>query len=93
MFVLEAFDLSTLTQVKSFLTAKIIGSENPAHSTGQSVFRFLIPTEKLMQDPEARKVIEGRPDGIYVGSASDRRLVWYPCRGLAASSNEYIITW
>lgn len=33
-----------------------------------------------MQDPKARKVIEGRPDGIYVGSAQDRRLVWYPCR-------------
>lgn len=69
-----------LTQLKSFLTAKIIGSENPAHSTGQSAFRFLIPTEKLLQDPEARKVIEGRPDGIYLGSAPDRRLVWYPCR-------------
>ncbi|KAI9691331.1 MAG: hypothetical protein M1820_009752 [Bogoriella megaspora] len=67
--------------VHSFLTSKILGTENAAYPTGQSAFRFLIPTEKLLQDPEARLVVQGRPDGIYVVSGSDRRLVWYPCRG------------
>ncbi|KAI9661304.1 MAG: hypothetical protein M1821_009631 [Bathelium mastoideum] len=66
--------------IHSFLTAKVIGSDNSAHPTGQSAFRFLIPTEKLLKDPETRDLIEGRPDGIYVGSGPDRRLVWYPCR-------------
>ncbi|KAI9688857.1 MAG: hypothetical protein M1822_001214 [Bathelium mastoideum] len=60
--------------IHSFLTAKVIGSDNSAHPTGQSAFRFLIPTEKLLKDPETRDLIEGRPDGIYVGSGPDRRL-------------------
>ncbi|KAF2234779.1 putative salicylate hydroxylase [Viridothelium virens] len=66
--------------IHSFLTGKVIGSDTPARPTGQSAFRFLISTEKLMQDPEAHQQIASRPDGIYVANAPDRRLVWYPCR-------------
>ncbi|KAL9079105.1 MAG: hypothetical protein Q9157_001989 [Trypethelium eluteriae] len=43
--------------IHSFLTGKVIGSDTPARPTGQSAFRFLISTEKLMQDPEAHQQI------------------------------------
>ncbi|KAL9095474.1 MAG: hypothetical protein Q9165_002345 [Trypethelium subeluteriae] len=44
--------------IHSFLTGKVIGSDNPARPTGQSAFRFLVPTEKLLQDPEARQTVD-----------------------------------
>jgi len=67
--------------VHSAAVTLVTGRENPAESTGQSAFRFLIPTEAILEDPETRSFIEGKEGRfkIFVGDAG-RRLVWYPCR-------------
>jgi salicylate hydroxylase len=50
----------------------------PAVSTGSAVFRFLIATEVLRQDPETASLLEDGLMRVLVAEGS-RRLVWYPC--------------
>ncbi|KAH8803320.1 putative salicylate hydroxylase [Xylogone sp. PMI_703] len=65
--------------VHSRFTSKITGYDVPAHATGHSAFRFLVPTEKLLADEETRQLFEG-PPGLSIATIGDRRLIWYPCR-------------
>ena len=46
---------------------------------GKSCYRWLLPRETLLADPETRPLFE---DEGYFGESTgvDRRIVWYPCR-------------
>lgn len=50
-------------------------------NTGQSCFRFLVPTEKMESNPLASALLKKIGlGGVHVFSTEDRRLVVYPCR-------------
>ncbi|RAL13090.1 putative salicylate hydroxylase [Aspergillus homomorphus CBS 101889] len=64
----------------------VIGHPTAVKATGWAVFRFLIPSDELRQDPEIRPLVGSGPtrleDGlmkIFTAEESMRRLVWYPC--------------
>ena len=67
--------------VHSSAVSRVIGVDNKALPTGFSAFRFLIPTQAILEDPRSRHFIEGKEGRmkIFVGQGG-RRLVWYPCR-------------
>ncbi|KAJ9611833.1 hypothetical protein H2204_015152 [Knufia peltigerae] len=68
--------------VRSKFPSKVVGEGVPtqASPTGTAVYRFLIPTEKLLQDPETRPYFEGGGFHGSIARLKDARLVWYPCR-------------
>ena len=67
--------------VHSRFVHKICDDTSPARRTGQSIFRFLIPTEKLRANPITAPLFpESGPSGIRVAVLGNRRIVWYPCR-------------
>lgn len=67
--------------VHSRFVHKISDDILPARRTGQSIFRFLIPTEKLRANPTTAPLFpESEPSGIRVAVLGNRRMVWYPCR-------------
>ncbi|KAJ6012638.1 hypothetical protein N7522_002993 [Penicillium canescens] len=50
-------------------------------NTGQSCFRFLVPIEKMQNNPLTSSLLERIGlNGAHVFSTQDRRLVVYPCR-------------
>lgn len=65
--------------VHSNSVAVVIGQPNPAMPTGHSAFRFLIPSEAILEDPETCDFLkdEGAMK-IFIGTG--KRIVWYPCR-------------
>ncbi|KAL2807928.1 FAD/NAD(P)-binding domain-containing protein [Aspergillus granulosus] len=72
--------------VHSMSARYVTGHVTSVETTGWSVFRFLIPTEDLRQDPEIAPLLETGPtavgDGlmkIFTAAEGMRRLVWYPC--------------
>jgi salicylate hydroxylase len=67
--------------VHSRFVHKIAGDISPARRTGQSIFRFLIPTEKLRANPVTTPLFpESEPSGVRIAVLGNRRMVWYPCR-------------
>ncbi|MCJ1247160.1 hypothetical protein MMC30_004372 [Trapelia coarctata] len=65
--------------VHSASVAVVIGQPNPATPTGHSAFRFLIPTDAILEDPETRDFIKEEGSmKIFIGEG--KRIVWYPCR-------------
>ncbi|KAL2815275.1 hypothetical protein BDW59DRAFT_153951, partial [Aspergillus cavernicola] len=64
----------------------VIGHATPVVSTGWAVFRFMLSTEEMRQDPHLAPLLERDPtqieDGlmrIFSTEGNMRRLVWYPC--------------
>ncbi|KAL9619305.1 MAG: hypothetical protein Q9160_006070 [Pyrenula sp. 1 TL-2023] len=66
--------------VHSSFVQTITGGEMEALQTGSSAFRFLIPTEKLLENEETRPLFENEPGNVRVAVCGDTRIVWYPCR-------------
>lgn len=67
--------------VHSLATEAVLGYQNAAHGTGQSMFRFLIPSSEIVADPETAHFLDAG-DGcfkIFLGNAGNR-IVWYSCR-------------
>lgn len=56
------------------------GESVRAVPTGTAVYRFLIPTEKLLADEQTRHIYEGDKFSLSIAPHKDERLVWYPCR-------------
>ncbi|GAM33425.1 salicylate hydroxylase [Talaromyces pinophilus] len=58
----------------------VIGHSVSPVSTGFAAFRFLIPTEELLKDPDTAPMVTDI-DGVFKVLRADdsRRLVWYPC--------------
>jgi len=65
---------------QSVVSQSVVGEAVPAHETGQSAFRFLIPTVRLLEDPETRWLVEDKPATMNIFKNDDRRLVAYPCK-------------
>ena len=61
---------------------EVTGQETPAQKTGRSVFRALIPMERLLADEDIRRLYSGHPNGYLFASRSDKAnlLITYPCR-------------
>ncbi|CAG8400210.1 unnamed protein product [Penicillium salamii] len=60
----------------------IAGERRETVKTGQSCFRFLVPIEKMQENPLTSSMLERIGlNGIHVFTTEDRRLVVYPSRG------------
>lgn len=68
--------------VHSRFAYKVTGFDSPAARTGQAAFRFLIPTKTLLEDEKTRPLFKDKTVRLTLAVEEDRRLVWYPCRGL-----------
>lgn len=44
--------------VKSTLRQYVVGGPDRARSTGDAAYRAIVPTEKLLQDPDLRPLVE-----------------------------------
>ncbi|KAL4954776.1 hypothetical protein BDW69DRAFT_162418 [Aspergillus filifer] len=59
----------------------IVGAERGVISTDQNCYRFLVPVDKMQDNPLTAKLLEKIGlDGVHVFATQDRRLVIYPCR-------------
>ncbi|KAJ5767762.1 hypothetical protein N7533_000345 [Penicillium manginii] len=59
----------------------IMGENRAIINTGQSCFRFLIPVEKMRDNPLTQSLLERIGlNGVHVFTTLDRRLIVYPCR-------------
>lgn len=61
---------------------KVVGDGIPTQvsPTGTAVYRFLIPTEELLKDPQTRSYFDQEDFSGTIARLKDARLVWYPCR-------------
>ena len=67
---------------QSEFAAKVVDPGLPigVRPTGTAVYRFLIPTEKLLADPQTRSLFDKEGFRGSIARLQDARLVWYPCR-------------
>ncbi|KAL7271024.1 hypothetical protein RUND412_006239, partial [Rhizina undulata] len=66
--------------VHSALRRAIVGDDYcEIEPSGKRAFRFLIPTEKLREDPETKIFVE-YPGRLLIWIGQDRRIITYPCR-------------
>ncbi|CAK7204886.1 hypothetical protein SEUCBS139899_007648 [Sporothrix eucalyptigena] len=77
----DGVHLLTEITVKSKTTSSVNGDAVQADETGHSAFRFMIPTQKLVDSGLADVLNIGDTAYMNVAKDVDRRLVWYPCRG------------
>ncbi|KAJ6076987.1 hypothetical protein N7499_008968 [Penicillium canescens] len=67
--------------IHSRTVSSVTGEEPRKESTGQNCFRFLIPVSKTQDNELAASLLKKTGlDGLHAFTASDRRLVFYPCR-------------
>ncbi|KAI5360879.1 putative apoptosis regulator, Bcl-2 protein, BH4 [Septoria linicola] len=69
--------------VHSIFVEHVTGCEVPLHETGRSAYRSLVPMEKLLSDPEARKLFEHEGHHGLIGAYNMDTgvfLIAYPCR-------------
>ncbi|KIM94740.1 hypothetical protein OIDMADRAFT_45659 [Oidiodendron maius Zn] len=66
--------------VHSIVAHRVLGKDIPAASVGECAFRFLIPTETLLQNETTRPLFSGKKTALNIAATCDRRLIWYPCR-------------
>ncbi|KAL4969013.1 uncharacterized protein BDV14DRAFT_196331 [Aspergillus stella-maris] len=59
----------------------IVGGDRGVISTGQNCYRFLVPVDKMQDNPLTAKLLEKIGlDGVHAFATQNRRLVIYPCR-------------
>ncbi|EXA30902.1 hypothetical protein FOVG_17778 [Fusarium oxysporum f. sp. pisi HDV247] len=64
--------------VSSVTRNAVVGDAIKPFGSGKAAFRFLIPKQKMVEDPELRKLVQD--DGFMImWFGIDRRLVMYPC--------------
>lgn len=66
--------------VQSKTVIAVTGEETPATPTGQAAYRFIIPVDDLLSDPETAWLVENRPVTMNIFPIEDRRIACYPCR-------------
>ena len=72
----------------SVLKNVVLGQEAPAATmTGLNAFRFLIPTKKLLGDPQLVELLKTKCKGPTILADTqdvqrERHIVWYDCQGL-----------
>ncbi|EWY94922.1 salicylate hydroxylase [Fusarium oxysporum NRRL 32931] len=57
---------------------KIVGKDWQAYSSGKSAFRFLVPRQDALDDPETAHFAQHNGQ-LIIWYAADRRIVMYPC--------------
>ncbi|KAF5252001.1 hypothetical protein FANTH_2955 [Fusarium anthophilum] len=57
---------------------KVVGKEWQAYSSGKSAFRFLVPRQAALDDPETAQFAQHNGQ-LTIWYAADRRIVMYPC--------------
>ncbi|KAJ5693119.1 hypothetical protein N7462_002542, partial [Penicillium macrosclerotiorum] len=62
------------------LVAKHIINGRVDTTAYRTTFRFVIPTNKLLQNESTRELFEGKSPALNIAVSRDKRLVWYPCR-------------
>ena len=78
--------------VRSVLRGVVLGSETyQASPTGLSAFRFLIPTERLLDDPQLVEFLKSKCQGPTILADTregerERHIVWYGCQGCVTVS-------
>jgi hypothetical protein len=66
---------------KSLVAAQIIDEEaEQSVQVRESTFRFIIPTESLLNNDLTRPLFMDKPPTLNVAVSGDKRIVWYPCR-------------
>ncbi|KAM0322529.1 hypothetical protein ACHAQA_009376 [Verticillium albo-atrum] len=65
----------------SLVARCVLGADVASVVVKECVYRFLIPTSKLLDSPITKTLFQEDVATIHVAAASHRRLVWYPCRG------------
>ena len=70
-----------LMEWQSVIAKEVQGNIATASETGQSAFRFLIPSNILEGLGREKDLFKTNPAGITIATDPQRRLVWYPCRG------------
>ncbi|RYC77848.1 hypothetical protein BFJ63_vAg19279 [Fusarium oxysporum f. sp. narcissi] len=86
--ILKFEDSTTVTKdviigadgVHSLMAKRVIGSEIPATEVEQCIYRFLIPTSKLLDNPITRPLFEQDTATFRVAATAEKRIAWYPCR-------------
>lgn len=67
--------------VHSRFVHKICDDVTPVARTGESILRFVVPTEKLQAHPITAAMFPvAGPSGTRIAVLGDRRMLWYPCR-------------
>ncbi|KAI1616999.1 2-polyprenyl-6-methoxyphenol hydroxylase [Exophiala viscosa] len=68
--------------VRSKFAADVVGSEEniKALPSGTMCYRFLVPTQKLLDDPQTRHLYNTERFTMQIAAIDGERLVWYPCR-------------
>ena len=68
--------------VQSRFIQTIAGVDAPNGTTGKSVYRTLIPMDRLMADPLVRPIFENEPSGFMSSMNFRAGVLWisYPCR-------------
>ncbi|KAL9086988.1 MAG: hypothetical protein Q9159_003882 [Coniocarpon cinnabarinum] len=68
--------------VHSLAVEHVIGHKNPATPQGLSLFRFLIPTSAILEDPQTSHLVDEEAGKLklFTTSRPACRLIWYPCR-------------
>lgn len=68
--------------IKSNFVSRIANTNETAEETGKSVFRTLIPMDKLLSDPTVAPFLKNEPSGFLLASPSPSGvfIVTYPCR-------------
>ncbi|KAJ4129654.1 hypothetical protein NW754_003936 [Fusarium falciforme] len=64
--------------VHSKSRSKVVGREVKPHSSGKSAFRFLVPRQAALDDPETERFAKTNGQ-LIIWYGSDRRVVMYPC--------------
>lgn len=79
--------------VHSVLKDVVLGYEAPrALPTGLSAFRFLIPTERFLDDPQLAEFLQSKCKGPTIFADTheverERHMVWYGCQGWVVVSS------
>ena len=63
-----------------------LGQDPEIRPSGMSAFRFLVPTEKMKNDPDLERLLQQKVEGICAlidssENARGRHAVWYDCQG------------
>ncbi|KAH8689105.1 hypothetical protein BGW36DRAFT_352497 [Talaromyces proteolyticus] len=66
--------------VHSVVAQCVLGGTIPAIEVKKCAFRFLIPTQKLLDNHITKPLFEDGRIRMQIATAPDRRLVFYPCR-------------
>lgn len=67
-----------LPLLQSITRKPVVGADIKPFGSGKSAFRFLIPRQRILENPDTARLVE-RDGYMTLWIGDDRRLVMYPC--------------